>query len=188
MSSLVTIPLSFVLVFLINGCSSTTTAKSDSKSSPSSAAAAAGKRTDGSAKKVQASAPATSSLEALREGRSAAGGPLKEVYFDFDRYDLRSDARDTLKANAVWLKSNPSARVEIEGHADERGTSEYNMALGAKRAQAVREYLVTLGVPADRLTTISYGEEIPGCKEQTEQCWQMNRKARFAIKGTAPTT
>jgi peptidoglycan-associated lipoprotein len=78
--------------------------------------------------------------------------------------------------------------VEIEGHADERGTSEYNMALGAKRAQAVKDYLVTLGVPTNRLTTISYGEEIPACREQTEQCWQTNRRVRFAVKGTAPTT
>jgi peptidoglycan-associated lipoprotein len=127
-------------------------------------------------------------LEALRQGQSPAGGPLKEIYFDFDRYDLRADARDTLKSNAVWLKANPSARAEIEGHADERGTSEYNMALGAKRAQAVRDYLVTLGIPTTRLTTISYGEEIPACREQTERCWQMNRRARFAIKGTSPTT
>jgi peptidoglycan-associated lipoprotein len=184
----VSVPVSLTLAFLIGGCSSTTAAKPDSKTSPSSSAAAAARKTDGSAKKVQTSKPATSSLEALRQGQSPPAGPLKEIYFDFDRYDLRADARETLKSNAVWLKANASARVEIEGHADERGTSEYNMALGAKRAQAVRDYLVTLGVPTNRLTTISYGEEIPACREQTEQCWQMNRRARFAVKGTAPTT
>jgi peptidoglycan-associated lipoprotein len=183
----VSVSVSLALAFLIYGCSSSTAAKPDSKTSPSSSATAE-KRADGSTKKVQTSKPETSSLDALRQGQSPAAGPLKEVHFDFDRYDLRADARDTLKSNAGWLKSNPSARVEIEGHADERGTNEYNMALGAKRAQAVKDYLVTLGVPANRLTTISYGEEIPACREQTEKCWQMNRRARFAVKGSAPTT
>src|SRR5574341_2039488 len=86
-----------------------------------------------------------SSLEAARQGKAPADGPLKDIYFDFDRYDLKTDARDTLKANADWLKANPSARVEVEGHADEWGTNEYNLALGAKRAQAAKDYLVTLG-------------------------------------------
>ncbi len=125
-----------------------------------------------------------SSLEALRRGESPitpASSPLKDIYFDFDRYDLRADAREILKANAGWLKSNPSARVEIEGHCDERGTNEYNLALGAKRAQSAKDYLVTLGIPAERLSTISYGEEVPVCREQTEECWQKNRRARFVI-------
>ena len=82
---------------------------------------------------------------------------------------------------AEWLKSNPSARVEIEGHCDDRGTNEYNLALGAKRAQSAREYLSTLGVAADRLSTISYGEEIPVCREQTDSCWRQNRRARFVV-------
>jgi peptidoglycan-associated lipoprotein len=106
---------------------------------------------------------------------------LKDVFYEFDRYDLSADARATLRANADWLKSNPSARVEIEGHCDERGTNEYNLALGAKRAQAAREFLTSLGIPADRLSTISYGEEIPVCREPTEDCWTKNRRARFVI-------
>jgi peptidoglycan-associated lipoprotein len=130
----------------------------------------------------------SSSLEALRRGEAAASGPLKEIYFDFDRYDLRSDARETLKANAAWLKANPSARVQVEGHADERGTSEYNLALGAKRAQSAKDYLVTLGVAAGLLSTISYGEELPACKEQTEDCWQKNRRDRFAVTGGRPAS
>jgi peptidoglycan-associated lipoprotein len=93
-----------------------------------------------------------------------------------------------LRANADWLKKNSNARVEIEGHCDDRGTSEYNLALGAKRAQAAREYLVTLGVAAARLSTISYGEEIPVCKEATESCWQQNRRARFVIVQGRPTS
>lgn len=158
-----------------------------SRPSPSAASTA------GSPAKRQLSASepgrSPSSLDALREGRSlgtAETGPLKEIYFDFDRYDLRTDARETLKANAAWLKTNPLARVEIEGHADERGTNEYNLALGAKRAQSARDYLVTLGIEGDRLSTISYGEEIPACREPTESCWAKNRRSRFVVRSARP--
>src|ERR1044072_6674680 len=125
-----------------------------------------------------------SSLKQMQEGKSSAtsaSSPLKDVFYEFDRYDLNADARATLRANADWLKSNPSAKVEIEGHCDERGTNEYNLALGAKRAQAAREFLSTLGLTAERLSTISYGEEIPVCRDHDEQCWKQNRRARFVI-------
>jgi peptidoglycan-associated lipoprotein len=123
----------------------------------------------------------TSSLDALRKGEAATAGPMKDVNFDFDSVALSESARSTLKANADWLKSNAAARIQIEGHCDERGTAEYNMALGAKRAQAAMDYLATLGVAASRMSTISYGEEIPVCKEKTEDCWAKNRRARFVI-------
>jgi peptidoglycan-associated lipoprotein len=113
---------------------------------------------------------------------------LKDVYFDFDSYALRADARETLKANWAWLKANPAAQVQIEGHCDERGTTEYNLVLGSKRAQSVKDYLATLGTAADRLSTISYGEEVPVCREQNEGCWQKNRRARFIIQPARPTT
>lgn len=129
----------------------------------------------------------TSSLDALRRGESATGGPLKEIYFNFDSADLSEAARATLKSNADWLKSNPSARLQIEGHCDERGAAEYNMALGAKRAQAARDYLATLGIATDRMSIVSYGEEIPVCKEQNESCWAKNRRARFVVSGGKPT-
>jgi len=114
--------------------------------------------------------------------------PLKEIYFGYDRYDLDTEGRATLKANADWLKANVAVRVEVEGHCDERGTSEYNLALGAKRSQAVKDYLATLGVAATRLSTISYGEELPVCKEQNEDCWQKNRRARFVIVSGRPAS
>jgi peptidoglycan-associated lipoprotein len=119
----------------------------------------------------------------LKDGKSttSASGPLKDVLFDFDRYDLTANARNVLKNNADWLKRNASARVEVEGHTDERGTSEYNLALGAKRSQIARDYLVTLGISAERITTISYGEEIPACIEANEDCWRQNRRARFVV-------
>lgn len=130
----------------------------------------------------------TSSLDALRSGDSAAGGPLKDVHFNFDSAELSETARATLKANAEWLKSNPAARVQIEGHCDERGAADYNMALGAKRAQAAMDYLTTLGVPGNRLSTISYGEEIPVCREKAEDCWAKNRRARFVVSQTKSTS
>jgi peptidoglycan-associated lipoprotein len=140
----------------------------------------------GTAKPPTASKEADSSLDALRRGETPAGGPLKDVNFDFDSAALSETARATLRANADWLKSNSAARVQIEGHCDERGTAEYNMALGAKRAQAAMDYLTTLGIAANRLSTISYGEEIPVCKEKTEECWARNRRARFVVSPGKP--
>lgn len=130
----------------------------------------------------------SSSLEAARRGQAPAPSPLKDAYFDFDRYDLRADAREALKTNADWLKANASARVEIEGHADERGTNEYNLALGAKRAQSAKDYLTTLGISKERLSTISYGEELPVCKEHSEECWGKNRRAHFVIISARPAS
>ena len=144
-------------------------------------------------KKEVAPAPSDSttksSLEALERGESTAtptNSPLKDIYFDFDRYDLSAEARETLKANGNWLKANPSTVVQMEGHCDERGATEYNVALGAKRAQAAKDYLVTFGVPAERLSTISYGKELPVCAEHSEACWQKNRRDRFVIQPARP--
>lgn len=135
--------------------------------------------------------PSSSSLDALRKGESTAtpeSSPLKDIHFEFDRYDLRADARETLKATADWLKKNPSIRVEIEGHCDERGSNEYNLGLGAKRAAAAKDYLVALEISADRLSTVSYGEEIPACRERVEGCWEKNRRDRFVIVSVGPTS
>ncbi len=132
-----------------------------------------------------------SSLDDLKSGKAPVtppSSPLKDVFFEFDRYDLSADARAVLRANADWLKTNPAVRIEIEGHCDERGTNEYNLALGAKRAQAAREYLATLGVASERLSTTSFGEEIPLCKEASESCWKQNRRARFVIMPSRPAS
>jgi len=170
--------LMFSSFVLLTGCPPPATTQPDA-SSTAGKASAKGK----ASATAKAKTPA-SSLEAARRGKAPAGGPLKDIYFDFDRYDLKADARATLKTNAGWLKANPSARAEIEGHADERGTNEYNLALGAKRAQAARDYLAGLGIAKARLSTKSYGEELPVCKEQNDGCWQRNRHDRFVV---APT-
>ena len=172
--------LMFFFFLVLTGCPPPATSKPEA--SPASAQASAkGKPTTAAKSKTPAS-----SLEARREGKAPAAGPLKDIYFDFDKYDLKPDARATLKVNANWLKANPSARVEIEGHCDERGTNEYNLALGAKRAQAAKDYLVTLGIAKERLSTKSFGEELPVCKEQNEGCWQKNRHDRFVVMTARP--
>ncbi len=107
---------------------------------------------------------------------------LRDIHFDFDRFDLTPEARAVLADNAAWLESNPGTAVMIEGHCDERGSTEYNVALGDRRAKSAMNYLVNLGVSAKRLSTISYGEERPTCMSRTEECWGQNRRAHFAVK------
>lgn len=179
----------FFAFLALPGCAPSTAGKPQAPSSPSPAGSA-GRERSPTASIGESKTPSTS-LEALRRGESSAtsaSSPLKDIYFDYDRYDLRPDARAALKANADWLKANPAPRLEIEGHCDERGTTEYNLALGAKRAQAVKDYLATLGIAAGRLSTISYGKEVPVCREQNEGCWQENRRGRFVVKSERPAT
>jgi peptidoglycan-associated lipoprotein len=107
---------------------------------------------------------------------------LKDVFFDFDKYDIRPPDAKILDANATWLKSNPNHLVLIEGHCDERGTNEYNLALGERRAKSTMNYLVSQGVQASRITIISYGEERPSCTQKSEDCWAKNRRAHFLVK------
>ncbi len=107
---------------------------------------------------------------------------LRDVHFDFDKYEVLPPDKPILEDNATWLKANPNALLLIEGHADERGTNEYNLALGERRAKATRDFLVSLGVEAGRMTVISYGEERPTCTERTEACWAQNRRAHFLVK------
>lgn len=106
---------------------------------------------------------------------------LGDAFFDFDQSVIRDDARAILQTNADWLRRWTSTRITIEGHCDARGTSEYNLALGERRANAVKEYLVSLGVAGDRLLVVSKGEESPVCFEENESCWQQNRRGHPII-------
>jgi peptidoglycan-associated lipoprotein len=127
-------------------------------------------------------APAAAAAPRPAPKEFMAVAALKEVYFDFDKYDIRAEDAKTLDANATWLKSNGDNLVLIEGHCDERGTNEYNLALGERRAKATMNYLVSQGIQANRITIISYGEERPVCTEKTEACWAKNRRANFLVK------
>ena len=177
------------VAIVLTACSPSATSKPDSAAGTQGSSAARNSGADTQAGEGQRggtkeSDAASSSLKQLQEGKpptTPPSSPLQDVFFDFDRYDLSGEARTILRANAEWLKSNPASRLEIEGHCDDRGTNEYNLALGAKRAQSAREYLSTLGVAGDRLSTISYGEEIPVCREQSDSCWRQNRRARFVV-------
>jgi peptidoglycan-associated lipoprotein len=110
------------------------------------------------------------------------------VHFDYDRYQLREQDRSILQRQAVWLQKYPQVRVSIEGHCDERGTREYNLALGARRANAVKEYLVSLGVSSGRVETISYGKERPICTESNEGCYAQNRRAVTTVTSGAASS
>ena len=107
--------------------------------------------------------------------------PLIDVYFAYDVADLSDATRGTLQKAAEWLRRFTSTRVMVEGHADSRGTNEYNLALGERRANAVRDYLVSLGIPSARLTIVSKGEEDPVCREEADTCWSLNRRAHFVF-------
>lgn len=108
---------------------------------------------------------------------------LSTVYFEYDSFNLKADAKSALNAAAEWLNANPSIQVQVEGHTDERGTTEYNLALGERRAGAVKDYLSMRGVSAAQLSTISYGEERPVGVGSNEQAWSQNRRAEFVAAG-----
>jgi peptidoglycan-associated lipoprotein len=106
---------------------------------------------------------------------------VKDVYFDYDKSDVRGDQQSVVQADAAFLQQHPNMSVNVEGHCDERGSTEYNLALGDNRASAVKNALVAAGVPADRVKTVSFGKEKPFCTESNEACWQQNRRGHFAL-------
>jgi peptidoglycan-associated lipoprotein len=177
---------------IISGCAKKpATAASTSAPAPAAAPAPAPRATPPAAAAPSTASPAPAPAPAPLAGPAAARPSpkefatvpaLKDVHFEFDKYDIRPEDSKTLDANASWLKSNAENLVLIEGHCDERGTNEYNLALGERRAKATMNYLVSQGVQANRITIISYGEERPVCNEKTDSCWAKNRRAHFLVK------
>lgn len=162
-----TLALSLVLVMALAGC-----ARNDTAINPGFEGGGGG------AENTNAREELPSGIDTENLLFETATG-LQRVYFDYDKYDLRSDALDTLRANADKIKSAPGVVIQIEGHCDERGTQEYNLALGEKRALATRSHLINLGVSGDRLITISYGEEDPADGGHSERAWAKNRRCEF---------
>ena|SRR5688572_12959882 len=133
--------------------------------------------------KVDPSGSAGRQMDEMRaeQAASAAAG-LRDVFFAYDSWTISEEGRQALTRDAEWIKANQNALVKVEGHCDERGTSAYNLVLGEKRAKAARNYLVELGVGANRLSVVSYGKERPSCTEHAESCYQQNRRGHLALK------
>jgi peptidoglycan-associated lipoprotein len=180
--------LSIVLMFCVAalyGCpkkaevSSAPEEQPKMEKTPEVSAAEAAKAEEARKAAEAAAAAKAAEEEKAREAAMKEEAGLKPIYFDFDKSFIRDDSRATMKANADYLKANPNVKLRIEGNCDERGTIEYNQALGQRRAQSAKKYLVDMGVKASRISLISYGKEKPVCTESTEECWQKNRRDDF---------
>lgn len=132
--------------------------------------------------RVTVSEPMAAESPITDDDEQFVGASVRPIYFDYDRYALRADQEQTVGSNAQFLRSKANVQFVIEGHADERGSTEYNLALGESRANAVRERLVQAGISPARITIVSYGKEKPFCEESEERCWQENRRAHFVIR------
>ena len=179
--------LFLLLAVIVTGCQHKTTVKPDEQQQPPQQQKD-NAQTEKDADKVTDSingskVESIDSKDGSQKAREEKEGMFQDVLFDYDKYDVQESFQATLKSIASWLTKNGTSRLSIEGHCDERGTNEYNLALGDRRAKAVRDYLVSLGVPSSRLDIISYGEEKPLCEEHTEDCWAKNRRAHFVILG-----
>jgi peptidoglycan-associated lipoprotein len=133
--------------------------------------------------KADTSETAARQMDEIRTEQTASvAAGLRDVFFGYDSSTISDDQRQALNRDADWMRSNPSAQVKVEGHCDERGTTAYNLVLGEKRAKAVRNYLVELGIGANRLSVVSYGKERPSCLEHGESCYQQNRRGHLVVK------
>src|ERR1700722_5427158 len=131
--------------------------------------------------RITVSAPAPTTRSAEPTMQQLFEREVKDAYFDYDKADIRTDARDNLSQTAQFLRSYPQVKIVIEGHCDERGSTEYNLALGDRRAAAAKQFLASLGISADRMETVSYGKERPFCSASTEECYTQNRRAHIVM-------
>jgi peptidoglycan-associated lipoprotein len=183
------------LLALLAGCAKQPGLAQGAAPAPTGAATTAGASDPASQKTAAGSGAATARSSAARGGAATTAGSarpapaefvasseLQDIHFDFDRYELQDDDRLVLDRHAAWMKEHAGTPMLVEGHCDERGTGEYNISLGERRAKATANYLTSRGVASDRITIISYGEQQPVCRDATEGCWQKNRRAHFLVK------
>jgi peptidoglycan-associated lipoprotein len=190
MTRLVTIP-AVIMTLVLAGCAKQPTTTQLTSPAPDGATAGAQSGTDG-ARLGSGSADGRGGAGAGSSGSGSGSRPspgdfrpateLADVHFDYDKADIREVDVRILEVTAGWLREHPSTLLLIEGHCDERGTNEYNTALGDRRAKATMNYLVSRGVAASRITVISYGEERPACSQHDASCWAKNRRAHFLVK------
>ncbi len=167
---------------ILAGCAMTPNAVSDSSSTPAPGGSMSGSTAAGGAAGSAAGGSALQGAARPNPKEFTAKTDLRDIRFEFDSYEIRSEDAQVLDQNADLMKANPGWLVLVEGHADQRGTSDYNLALSERRARASMNYLVSRGVRANRISVLSYGKERPMCKEATEDCWSQNRRAHFAVK------
>ncbi len=175
---------SLVMLMVTAGCAKRPATTAASAPAPMGAAvmsASASKMMSAAAPTERDGSPA-SAANRVSPSEFAAITDLKDIHFDFDKYVIRNEDAQILDANAAWLQAHPNQLALIEGHGDERGTNEYNVALGERRAKATKNYLSSKGVADNRITIISYGEERPLCAEHNEACWAKNRRSHFLVK------
>ncbi|HKL48309.1 MAG TPA: peptidoglycan-associated lipoprotein Pal [Desulfuromonadales bacterium] len=175
---LLMVSLAFSLSF---GCAKTPTADDASEETPGQVSQTDADGTS-AADRSSMSETEISESEISESEKAARELSLKRIHFDFDRYTLSTEARQKLENNAKFLRANPQAEVQIQGHTDERGSDSYNLALGEKRARAAHDYLVSLGISPARLSIISYGEERPMVPESNEEAWARNRRVEFVLR------
>lgn len=178
------VPVIMLLSILVLwGCpkkAEVTTSPESQETAPSVAPAKEEPQVEQKTEPMKEEAKPEAAQEEAKERAAAASAGLQPIYFDFDKSFIRDDARPVMKANAEWLKANPKVKIKIEGNCDERGTKEYNQALGQRRATSAKKYLTDMGISAKRISLISYGKEKPICTEHAEDCWQKNRRDDFA--------
>ena len=190
--SLIIIIFFLCIGLILMGCPKKTVVKEEPSVKKEEAAAAAKAEAERIAKEREAKLSEEAAKKDLEKGLVAKKEPgiegvvfesslLKDIYFDFDKYDIRPGDTAILKENAALLKKYPKVKIQIEGHCDERGTIEYNLALGERRANSTKNYLVTSGVSPERISTISYGEEKPIDPGHSEEAWAKNRRAHTII-------
>ena len=176
MSHVSLLAVAAMIALLLGGCASKKAGDAAMSTPTATEAVTGGKTSSSTGAGVQSEevpAPVGATLSTL------GGTQLDVIYFDYDSFTLQPTARQSLERNATWLQANPAVRVTIEGHCDERGSDEYNLALGDRRARSVKTYLVMLGVAGERLTTVSYGEERPVVTGLDERAWAQNRRAEL---------
>jgi peptidoglycan-associated lipoprotein len=173
---------------LLAGCAkrpATTAASAPAPTAAQPVTSAPARQTDAAKPAPAPSAPGNAVAPATARpapSEFVAVAEVRDIHFDFDKDDVRPHDAEILGANAQWLKAHPDYLVLVEGHCDERGTNEYNMALGDRRAKSTMSFLVGQGVEARRMSVISYGEERPSCTQKDETCWSRNRRAHFLVK------
>ncbi|MBF0473874.1 MAG: peptidoglycan-associated lipoprotein Pal [Nitrospirae bacterium] len=179
MKKLLSISVVLLLMMFLSSCNNKQSAKPDNKSGSEVAKEDVLSKTDGSGNR---GLDADKDKNANKAGTSS---PFTDIYFDYNKSNIKSDAKATLKSVADYMTANPNATISAEGHCDERGTAEYNLALGDRRAKAVKDSLKSLGVPKAKISTFSYGKENPVCPEQEESCWSKNRRVHFVVTKNA---